>query len=160
MHVRTRKILALMRNMHVEDMHVGDMQLTEIDENWKQWCKIRTNIILSKIVKYAANRMHIAGADCKYNNIIHRKLIKQNYNQNVWRERLQKLPDYSLSPLIRAGWCQEGHPVNKFLFQHSKGKTTAWWQSKKLSLVFDTPQAFDFSKVDSDAALLPSWFNW
>ena len=30
----------------------------------------------------------------------------------------------------------------------------------KKSLVFDTPQVFDFLKVDSDAALLPSWFNW
>ena len=27
-------------------------------------------------------------------------------------------------------------------------------------LVFDTPQVFDFLKVDSDAALLPSCYNW
>ena len=30
----------------------------------------------------------------------------------------------------------------------------------ELSLLFDTPQVFDFLTVDSDAALLPSWFNW
>ena len=26
--------------------------------------------------------------------------------------------------------------------------------------VFDTPQVFNFLKVNSDAVLLPSWFNW
>ena len=50
-------------------------------------------------------------------------------------------------------------------FQNFPAGYGAWFPAgdggkKKQSLVFDTPQVFDFSKVDSDAALLPSRFNW
>ena len=42
----------------------------------------------------------------------------------------KRLPDSSVSSLIRAGWRQEGHPVTKNSCQHSQGWTTAlWWQN-------------------------------
>ena len=44
------------------------------------------------------------------------------------------------------------HYSNYSLFHHSA--------KLKWSLLFDTPQVFDFLKVDSDAALLHSWYNW
>ena len=33
------------------------------------------------------------------------------------------------------------------------------WKKVKVQ-VFDTPQVVNCFKVESDAALLPSWFNW
>ena len=45
-----------------------------------------------------------------------------NYKTRVGIQlSLKRLPDSSVSSLIRAGWRQEGHPVTKNLFQHSQG---------------------------------------
>ena len=43
---------------------------------------------------------------------------------------------------------------------HSGCRSGHFMSSLKWSLVIDTPQVFDFLKVDSDMALLPSWFNF
>ena len=56
-------------------------------------------------------------------------------------------------------WLRQWCLVVRIVFQRINWETSFPWNSqscKNKSLVFDTPQVFDFLKVDSDAALLPS----
>ena len=44
----------------------------------------------------------------------------------------KRLPDYGVSSLIRAGWCEEGIPATKNSLQHSHGWTTALWRLNRI----------------------------
>ena len=58
-----------------------------------------------------------------------KSLSKTKYRIGTEAELKKRLPDSSISSLIQAGWCQEGHLIPKNLFQHSHGQTTALWDS-------------------------------
>ena len=46
---------------------------------------------------------------------------------------------------------------NKF-FPFERKRSIQWKVEEKSGIRY--PEVFDFLKVDSDAVLLPSWFNW